>query len=420
MFRWIYQACFAGVLCSYLPKAVYDSIKTGKYQTSYKKKLGNDLPINKDPSQPIIWLHAVSMGETRAIVRLAKLFKQRHPEYALLISSTTETGHAEAKRSMPFADYFIYLPLDFPYFLKDAMKQFPPAIVLMSESDIWWNFLRMAKKAGAKIGIVNGKLSERSASRLNFIPSVGKRLYENIDLCCAQSKEYSERFKTLDIPQITITGNTKFDFDAVKTEPLLKLAPETELVVLGSTHPREEEALLSQLAPLLKERANLKLVIVPRHPERFDAVYKMLETYQVPLQRYSNFDQDQPWRILLIDAMGILGQIYRQATVAVVCGSFTPGVGGHNIVEPCLAGTPVLFGPYMETQKELVNIVKQYGTGKQSSVEEFTKDLNTILDDKQKREELKTNCAAMVKEIQGATERTYQALSLWLKESAHV
>lgn len=419
MFRWIYQTCFAGVLCSYLPKAVYDSVRTGKHQNSYKKKLGNDLPPNQNPKQPLIWLHAVSMGETRAIVRLAKLLKQRHPQYALLISSTTETGHAEAKRSMPFADYFIYLPLDFPYFLKDALERFKPSLVLMSESDIWWNFLRMAKASGAKIGIVNGKLSERSAKRLNVVPNIGKRLYENIDICCAQSQEYAERFKTLNIPKIIITGNTKFDFDSINSNPLLKISPETELVVLGSTHPHEEEALLNKLVQLLHQRPNLKLVIVPRHPERFDAVYKMLATYQVPLQRYSSFSEDAPWRILLIDAMGVLGQLYRQATVALVCGSFTPGVGGHNIIEPCLAGAPVLFGPNMETQKELVHIVNQYQTGKQSSLDTISQDLLGILDDSQKRNTLKSNCVSMVREIQGATERTYEALSPWLKESAH-
>lgn len=417
MFRWIYQAGLAGIVCSYLPKALYDSMKTGKYRSSFKGKFGYNLPENKNPSQPLIWLHAVSMGETRALVRLAKLFKERHPEYAILISSMTETGYAEAKRCMPFADYFIYLPLDFPSFLNNALQRFKPSIVLMSESDIWWNFLRMAKEMGAKIGIVNGKLSERSSARLNKIPSIGKRLYENIDLCCAQSNEYAERFKTLNIPKITISGNTKFDFDSTKTEPLLQLPEGTELVVLGSTHPREEEALLQVLVPILKDRPLMKIVIVPRHPERFDTAFKSLETYQVPFQRYTQFSADQPWKILLIDAMGILGQIYRQATVAIVCGSFTPGVGGHNIVEPCLTGTPVLFGPYMDTQKELVSIVKHYQSGKQSSLENLSQDLLELLNEPAKKAAIQNNCLAMVKEIQGAAERTYQAIAPWFEEA---
>lgn len=413
-FASIYQSALAGLAVSVLPKILYDNYKKDKYRSSMRQRLGKDLPPIKDPDAPLIWFHAVSMGETKAIAKLCQLIKQRHPQVSLLISSTTETGHQEAIRSIAIADYHIYLPIDFSPVIGPVIRHFKPKAVLLSETDIWWNFLRQAKEQGAFVGVVNGKLSERSSNRLNILPSLGKKIYSPLDFCCAQTDEYATRFSRLGVPHVSVSGNTKFDLQPSQKPIPLEIPPGTELIVAGSTHPTEEEIIIKQLTPLLKERPNLRLAIVPRHPDRFNDVAKYLETTGFPVKR---FTQEGPsdWKILLVDAMGILANLYGAAKVAIVCGSFTPKVGGHNILEPCFAGTPVLFGPHMFTQNEMTALVDHYETGLACTENNLGNNLSRLLDNPHELATLKKNCATLSRDIQGATERTYEAIHPWLK-----
>lgn len=414
LFSFIYQSILAALACAYLPKAAYDYVVKGKYKKSLLQRLGKRSPPLKNTSSPLIWIHAVSVGETKAIATLAKMIKQRHPSFSLLVSSITETGHEEVLRSIPETDYAIFLPLDFSCCIGPLIKKFSPRLILLSETDIWWNFLHQAKKHGAEIAIVNGKLSERSCKRLHYFPALGKRLYEGITLCCAQTEEYASRFKSLNIPEVIVTGNTKFDFPACSTQ-LPVLPQEFDWIVLGSTHQGEEEILLHALLPHLQKIDSLKLVIAPRHPERFDAVACYLQELKIPYNRFSE-NSSFAGKILLLDAMGILSRAYSQAKLAIVGGSFVPGIGGHNIIEPCLAGTPVLFGPYMDTQKEMVSYVKSYYAGKQLSAQELSSEIAYLLSSPEKLQSLAEGCKLLSNSVQGATENTYQAIYPWLEQ----
>jgi len=153
-----------------MPKFLYNYFIYKKYRKSLFDRFGANLPNLKQSDAPLIWIHAVSMGETKAVAQLAREIKKMIPGSALMISSTTETGHAEAKRSLPFADYHVYLPFDFNAVVSRIVKQVSPKLVILCESDFWFNFLRASKKHGADLALVNGKISEKSAKRFKMIP----------------------------------------------------------------------------------------------------------------------------------------------------------------------------------------------------------------------------------------------------------
>lgn len=411
VFSLFYQSLLFILFCLYSPKIAYDYFFKKKYRKSFFQRFGKNFQLFRNCHQPLIWIHAVSVGETKAISGLVKLLKEKHPNVSILISSITETGHQEALRSLSEADYHIYLPFDFSIFIKPLLKKFQPSLVILSEGDVWWNFLRHAALGGAQIGIVNAKLSERSGRRLNYLPFIGRKIYENINFCCCQTDEYAIRFKALGIPKVSVTGNTKFDFELDKN--VIPFISEGETIILGSTHKGEEEILISNLAPLLER--DFKIVIAPRHPERFDSVSHYLQKMDIPFIRYSEGISGN-WKVLLLDAMGLLNHAYMGAKLAIIGGSFIPGIGGHNIVEPCLLGTPVLFGPYMHSQKEMVGLIENFGAGKQITSGEIYPFINHLLSCQESLNSLMTGCNELSKNIKGASQRTYETLSPLVKQ----
>lgn len=408
------------------PKMLYLYWRYGKYRHSLRMRLGFDLPSINKGDRKLVWIHAVSMGETKAIAALAKKIKsQPHPPL-LVISSLTETGHAEAKRSLPFADYHLYLPFDFYFIIAPIVKKVAPDCVLLSETDLWYNFLRLSKAQGAKIALVNGKISERSTNRLLRFPRFAHALYSLLDRCCVQNEEYRQRFEKIGVPadKLFVTGNLKLDetpsLFTQEERNLLKLRlgipPDAPVVVLGSTHHPEEDLLLNILDRLWIRYPKLKVILVPRHPERFLAVSQLLSQRQVPYVRFTELTQKTgKERVILIDAMGMLRQCYQIADIAIVCGSYTPKVGGHNVVEPCAYGVPVLFGPYMHTQEELLMLVKAFHAGLQVPLEELENTLIHLLDTPQRRQQLGEGGLKLVQQMRGATEKSWEACKELLK-----
>jgi len=354
-----------------------------KYRTSLMQRFGFDFPEVDKKNKPLIWIHAVSVGETRAIASLAKMLKG---DYTLLISSITETGHEEAKRTLAFADYHVFLPLDISFIIKPILKRVNPDFVLISETDLWFQFLKASKNNGAKIMLVNGKVSDRSAKRLQWVPFFSKKLYGLIDFFCVQNKIYSERFLFLKVPgdKIAIIANLKFDEEVAVLEiqeielfkKKLGINSNSKVLVVGSTHEPEEKIILNALEPIFKKYSDLKVLIVPRHPGRFNEVEKELILLNLPFCRYSKTENCNQ-KIVLIDAMGLLRKCYSVATIAIVGGSFIQRVGGHNILEPLAYRVPVLFGPYMHSQPDFSELVLNHQAGVQVKEE----DLKNVVDD---------------------------------------
>lgn len=408
------------------PFYLYQLVVKKKYRTNAFFRFGFGWPEFKRGIGPVIWIHAVSLGETKAIVSLARSLKQSCPKATLIVSSITETGHTEALRALPFVDNHLYLPFDFQFLMKRLIKKFSPDLVIISESDFWFNFLFQAKQRGAFIALVNGKISQRSTNRFQLFSFFASPLFRLIDLFCVQNVLYRDRFASFGIPEnkLIVTGNLKLDDEYPQLSPeesdlwKQKLGIKTDQLVLtiGATHNPEEKQLLNLLRPIWKKYPNLKVMIVPRHPERFEGVSRLLESEKISFIRFTDISGvNGSEQVILIDAMGMLRMCYQLSDIAIVGGSFMNGIGGHNILEPCWYGKPVLFGPWMYSQTEFVDFIKQYHAGLQTNLEETPLILLDWLQDEKKRKEIGLNGFHMMKALKGSTEKTINALKPYLE-----
>jgi len=417
LFSLLYEMVLFILLILSLPKALYECIRYGKHKSNFLKRLGFGFPkIVKKGDGPVIWVHAVSVGECHAANPLIKKLKEEMPTATVVVSSVSETGHAEAKKSIQLADYHLYLPFDFYFCVRHAINRAKPDLVVLCEGDFWYRFLREAKKGGAVTVVVNGKVSEGSAERFAKMKFFTCRLFALIDFLCVQSDLYKERFLQMGVAaaKIAVTGNLKCDSlpKPVSNEEIselkakLNLSVDDTVVVIGSTHDPEEEMLLTQLVPLLKEHPKLKVIIAPRHPERFDQVAELLAKHNLSFGRWSQGFTGSAPTAYLIDAMGILRKCYQLADIAIVAGSFTNKVGGHNIMEPQAFGIPVIAGPYMFSQPQLIECAKFYNAILQVDGSQIGAAIERLLNQPQECQTLGKNALQMVTAMQGATNRT--------------
>ena len=366
--------------------ALYDFV-LGLYGMTYLPKYFNKkyalrrhfkMPdIVKKTNGPLIWIHAVSVGETKAVSKLAKRLKEQL-NGTLVFSNITATGHQEALKTIHFADYHVLFPLDFSWKMRALIDKVKPDLVILTETDFWYHFLTYTKANGATIAVVNGKISENSFKRLQYVPWFAEKIFSPVDVFCVQCGLYNDRFTALGVPKekVHTVPNLKYEdtpvpVDSAELKNRLGISSADFIVVAGSTHPGEEALILEafQKAAIL----NSKLIIVPRHPERFSRVADDLRKTGIKVQRYT--ENSPPENVILIDAMGLLRQCYSLASVAVVGGSFVPGIGGHNILEPLFYSVPVLFGPFMGGQPDMVEITLKYGIGKASDGQHLASDL---------------------------------------------
>lgn len=386
-----------------LPRFFYQYLFYNKYRKSWKQRFGFGGLPDIPNAHLKIWVHAVSVGEAKAVIPLIK--KMHREGIHWIFSSLTETGFDEVKRSLEVPVTQVFLPLDFRCIIKPLVEKVRPDLVLISETDLWYNFLSAVNERNIPVALVNGKISERTFTRLKNIYFFGKRLFSLISYFCVQSKTYADRFQQLGVSssKISITGNLKWDQEIRPLKDPDEFRKEwginvdEKVIVLGSTHPGEERMLLDQLVPLLQNDPKLKLLVVPRHPERFEAVRELIQ----------NTPSKQ---IVLIDRMGILTDCYQIAHLVILGGSFVPGIGGHNILEPCQAGVGVLFGPYMHNQEEMVKLVLEASAGLQMNIESVRITVDTLLSYPMALEAMKESGVVLSKNLIGAVSKTIFAL----------
>ena len=418
MFSLIYDLCLFIFALLALPKLLWQWSVLGKYRESLSARLGIELPaFSPKKGQKVIWIHAVSMGETRAIIPLFRLIRKSHPEAAIVISTTTETGHSEAKRSMPDADAHFFLPLDFSWVIRHVVRRIQPTTLILCESDFWYHLLKIAKDRGARIALVNGKVSERSCRRFQKMQFFTRRLFSLFDVLCVQSDRYKERFLTMQVPseKIHVTGNLKFDAPAknlgiIELQTLkdsLGIKPQDRVLVVGSSHAQEEDWILAAVKSVWEKFPHLIVLIVPRHPERFNEVAHLFQERVTPFRRFSEKRRGDQ-RLILVDAMGLLNQCYQIADLAIVGGSFVSHVGGHNIFEPVLYGVPVIFGPNMHNQPDLEELILSAKAGKQVKIDKLSETLLELLENPALYKQYSHACKALAASVQGATQRTYE------------
>lgn len=408
-----------------LPKTIFSFFYHKKYRESLLPRLGFGYPIFPKNGHSSIWIHAVSVGETKAIVPLARELNRLFPDNPLIISSASETGHMEAKRSLPFADHFVYLPLDFTCVINPIVKNASPGLVILCESDFWYNFLFQCKKRGAAIALVSGKMSERSSWRFGCVPFFSKKLFGLLDILCVQNSLYYSRFIKAGSfsEKMKVTGNLKLDEDypqlsnaeIIEWRQKLGIQVGQPVLTIGSSHDSEEQLFLKILKDLWKESPHLRVILVPRRPERFKEVGRLLEKEGLKWINFTEINQRVGnEQVILIDAMGLLRMCYQLADFALVGGSFTDRVGGHNILEPCWYGKPVLFGPHMQTQLELVELIKQYGAGLQVDQKGLEETLRTWLKHPDQAKEIGSKGWGLINDFKGSTSRTLEAIHPFL------
>lgn len=388
-------------------------IKTGKYKKSFLNRLGKGFPeINKE-GKPFIWVHAVSFGETKAVTPLIKKLKENGANPKILLTTATETGFEEGKK-IKEVDYCTYMPLDFSYIMKPLLKKVAPEAVVLVESDFWLNFLSAAKKHGAFISLVNGKISESSFNRLKKIPFFAKKLFSYIDLFCLQNELYKDRFEQLGVnkPKL-VTGNIKLNAPSITSafdRNNFHLQENDLVLTLGSTHAPEEALFLDHFEELQHKFPTLKIFVAPRHPERLSMVEGLLKKRNIAFDTLSSNKGFSEKNVLLIDKMGVLKSCYSVSDVAFVGGTFLKNVGGHNILEPSFYGVPVLYGPYLHSQPDFLALIKAYNGGIALKKETILSTLTDLLSDKDKRVKIGGNGKKLILEATSSLDSTYHEL----------
>ncbi len=443
---------FLSLACiALLPYFFYQAFLNKKYLNNFWERLGALPEGLQSDARPTIWIHAVSVGETLAAHPLVNALRERFPDYRLIFSTTTATGQAVARSRISEADGFCYFPFDWRFSVRKALKTIQPSVVVLMESELWPNFLRECKARNIPVIVANGRVSDRSFRRSLKFAFWFRRMTANITRFLMQSEADAARIQALgaNTESIIIIGNIKYDIgqekDAreiatraqlIEADFALSRAP---LIVAGSTSDGEEELLLAAFAEVRKEFADVRLLIAPRHPERFEAVAKLLDSSHFKSVRRSTYapqlatvgighlttlpqtkNPAQVADIILLDSIGELASLYRFASVVFVGGSLVPK-GGHNILEPALDTKPIIVGPHMENFREIAAeftrhnaVVTLQGANDQELSAALRDALLALLTDEERAKTLGANARATVEANRGATTKTVAAIAALL------
>jgi len=401
-------------------------LRQEKYAAGFNERLGNYPEFKKD-SRPVVWLHCVSVGETNAARPLVEQLLAAFPDHRLVFSTTTRTGQ-ELARSIfkDKADAVFYFPFDWKFTVRRALRHFGPSVILMMETEIWPRFFLESHVSGAKIAIVNGRLSGKSFRRYSHVRSFVRRVLSFIDLALMQDGKDAERMGLLGVNanKITVSGNLKFDLSMDEKESDLTEVFRTRfgidgtrpLIVAASTHEPEEEWVLNALD---LSGYPFRLLFAPRHPERFDAVAKTLGETQYSLIRRSNYptEADKNADVILLDSIGELRAVYPLADIVFVGGSLIPH-GGQSVLEPASAGKPVVIGPFTHNfeavvdgflEKRAIVQAKSATSGHDEPFELYSA-LRVFFDEPDKRVEYGKRALEVMESNRGATEKTIESL----------
>ncbi len=361
MILFFYNVALLAVLLVGSPWWLWRIATTQKYREGLVERLGRVRLREVDKDRPLIWIHAVSVGEVLAVSGLVKALESALPDYFVAISTTTRTGQALARERFG-ADRVFYCPLDLPWAVRAYLNALQPRLLVLVETEFWPNLLNGCFRRKIPVAVVNARISDRSWPRYRRLRVFFRPLLSRISTVLAQSELDADRLKAIGCQpdRVAVTGNLKFDVRATQeadaTRQLKALAPALKLVVAGSTLDGEEAALLDAWPKLLAADPRLAMVLAPRHPERFTAVAALLERSGIPWIKRSDWlanptaaqepsEPIEPGTIFLLDSIGELASVYSLAAVAFVGGSLFP-TGGHNPLEPAQFGVPIVVGPH--------------------------------------------------------------------------
>ncbi|MCX7625210.1 MAG: 3-deoxy-D-manno-octulosonic acid transferase [Candidatus Sumerlaeaceae bacterium] len=427
-----FDLAYSALVPFFAPVIFYRRMAYGKYRQSLPGMFGRFWRQHEtDPwRNGSIWLHAVSVGECVAAKALVPKIKARFPDFPFVLTTVTETGQATAvKLFQDTVDEITYYPADFSWVVERFLQCYRPRLLVIMETELWPNALEAAYRRACAVVVANGRISEKSFRSYFRLRRLFERPLSKISAFCMQTPADAERIIQIGAPaeRVFVTGNCKFDVTYSSPSParlaelreMLRLEPSRPVIVAGSTHAGEEEIILSAFRKLKECGLAAQLVLVPRHPERFESVWQLVaksgfsafrvskaETLPATARNSATTGAD----VILVDQMGILAELYAIATVAVVAGSLVPGIGGHNLLEAAIHGVPVVYGPYMEKQPELTRILSPENGGIMADGESLADTLFRLMRDEQWRSEIGRKVRVAAHSQQGAAERTLEII----------
>jgi 3-deoxy-D-manno-octulosonic-acid transferase len=337
----------------------------GRRQPAYREHIAERFGrYPAAPARPVIWLHAVSVGETRAAEPLARTLAARYPGHVLLLTQMTPTGRETAQQLFGDSATIVYLPYDYPGAVARFLTHFRPSLGILMETEIWFNLVEGCARQGVPLLLANARMSEKSARGYELVAPLTRAALARLAAVSAQTREDADRLARLGASAIEVTGNLKFDvavaprFLELGAELKRRIGPRPVLLA-ASTREGEEELVLDALLQIRVE--GLLLLLVPRHPQRFDEVAALLDKRKLAYARRSDNGALPPGcRVLLGDSMGEMAAFYAACDLAFIGGSLLP-YGGQNLIEACAVGRPLLFGPHMYNFAEASRLAVEAG-----------------------------------------------------------
>jgi len=374
--------------------------------------------------QRVIWIHAVSVGEVLAVSGLVGQIRRQFPQHRMVISTTTDTGQDLARKRFGEENVF-YFPMDLAFAVRSYMRALRPELVVLAETEFWPNFLRISRASGARVAVVNARISDRSWPRYQRFDWALRRMLANVDLFLTQTEEDKARLTSIgaDATRARVTGNLKFDVSLPSPPAIVEtlrraLAAEGAgpVLVCGSTVEDEEAPLLRAFENLRVSHPRAVMVLAPRHPQRFETVAGLLQEMGISAHRRSRW-QGEPLAggVLLIDTIGDLAALYALAELAFVGGSLVPR-GGHNIIEPAQHGVAIVTGNHTENFRDIVGLFQSRDAVRIVGLAELPLVLMHLLDHDVERTALGRRAKETVLSQMGATSRTVEALQALLAQ----
>ncbi len=411
-----------------LPYFLFKMIFAGKYRKGMIERFGfiDGEKLKNLCLGNVVWFHAVSVGETKAVLPLIKRLKEKRPGVKVVFSTVTATGNAiAAKQGSEWIDSLIYFPLDFYRVVNRVVRKLKPEAFVVLEKEIWPNILRVLKKNKVPVMVVNGSISDRSFKRYQLFGFFFRRIFKDISCFLCQTKKDGDKAIALGVEpaRVMVTGNIKFDieppewnsFDKDVLLKRLNITADDRILAAGSTHEGEEEIIMDVFKRLEEEFPDLKLILAPRHPERFQEVENLIKDAGFSFlkrseSQISNLKSQIYPEVILLDTIGELCNFYSISAIAFVGGTLVD-IGGHNLLEPAFYKKPVIYGPYLKSYAEMADMLETAGGGiRVNNGEEFFNQASQLLCDESYRHKAGHAAYGVVLANKGAIDKCLKVL----------
>lgn len=429
--RFILDLVYLLVGVAYSPVVIYRIVKHNRYRTGWGQRFGKI--GRKNPDKKCIWLHAVSVGEINAAKTIIKELKNRFGDFEIVISTTTDTGFARATALFSESHQVFYFPFDFSWVMHRAFRRIRPAICLLMELEVWPNFVSTARQLHVPVVVVNGRISDKSFPKYKRVRALVKHVFRKVTLVLAQTEEYARRFREIGTiaESIVVTSSLKYDTAQIsdKVEGADALAAqlrigEERVWVAGGTGLGEERIILEVYQLLVQQDPfkDLRLVIVPRKPERFGEVAQIIGETGFDFIRYSaikstNAVCSEKVPVILGDTMGDLRKFYSLASLIFVGRSLVP-MGGSDMIEAAALGKCTLFGPHTFNFTQTAEaLLADRGALLVKSQQELLLTLQKCLHEPEFASEIARNGQEVIRKNQGATAKSIEQIGRFLTTS---